>query len=135
MSLCTANSPVKLRTKLGAGLLRTDACALVIVGDHDWLRRPRPDDPTQVVEHREVEVEAYLLPMMTTVACDPQGKNDRTGREVEHLGAVELQNVGGVFMLALSWYYARLLLRIRIGSCRPNTCGNLARNALRLMLV
>lgn len=104
----------------------------MIVGDHDRLCGPRPDDPTGVVKHRKVEMESYLLPMMAAVAGNPQGQNHRTGREVKHLRAVELQNVGGIFMLALSWYDRRFLLRVRVGACGPYACGNLAGNALGL---
>ncbi len=104
----------------------------MIVGDHDRLCGPRPHDPTGVVEHGEVEMEPYLLPMMAAVTGNPQRQYHRTRREVKYLRAVELQDIGSIFMLALPWYDRWFLLRVRVGACGPYTCGNLACNALGL---
>ena len=68
--LRTSDSPVQLRAKFAVRFLRIHASALVVIRDHDRLRSSGADDTTGVVEHREMQVEAYLFAMMSAVACD-----------------------------------------------------------------
>lgn len=78
LRLCTSDSPIQLCSKLLIALLRADTSALVVVGDHDRLGRPSADNPTDMVKHREMEVESYLLAMMSAVARYAQRKDDRS---------------------------------------------------------
>ncbi|KAI0074657.1 hypothetical protein K474DRAFT_1516977 [Panus rudis PR-1116 ss-1] len=47
-----------------------DARTLVVVCDHDRPSRARTNDPTIVVEHREVDMESNLLSMVAAIARD-----------------------------------------------------------------
>ncbi len=70
LGLGAGHCPVELRTKFDTDLLPIDTGALVVVGDHDRLCSPRSDNPASVVKHREVDIEAYFLAMMSAIACD-----------------------------------------------------------------
>lgn len=46
-----------------------------------------------------MDIEANLLPVMSTVTCNAKRQYHRTCRKVENLGTIELNDAGRVFVL------------------------------------
>ena len=65
----------------------------MIVGNHDRRADPPSHDVVIAVREGEVHIEADLLAMVSTIACDPKRKDDGTTREIESVRAIELNNL------------------------------------------
>jgi hypothetical protein len=71
----------------------------MVVRDHDRFRHSRANKSSSVVHHGEVDVKANLFPVVATVASDAKRENHGSSRKVQNFSAVELDDVGGVFVV------------------------------------
>ncbi len=102
-----------------------DASALMVVRYHDGVRHARSNDSPGRVVHREMDVESSLLSMVTAVACDAEGEDNGTHREIEDFRTVELYELRVIFMLSSSRDYCRFLDAFIVRSRWTDTRCNL----------
>lgn len=104
----------------------------MIVRNHDREGDSRTNDLASVIEHGEMDVEPRLLAMVPTVACNAKRKDNRPRREIQHFRAVELDELGRVFVLPAPRYgegfFGALIVRARWSDAR----SKLPLDALRL---